>query len=392
MKIMVLGDVYSLHTRRWASHLARNNDVFMAYLPRTSPKDVAHLFGEKMPQRLRLVPLGSHHFVNLLRVPRYASMKTINLRMVHSLGLSQLKRALAEHKPDLLHAHYLPDYGWLASLTEFHPLVLSMWGQNILFAEPDGKNVLAREMFANADMVMCGDEQARARLVKYGCASEKTFIQAWGVDVQQYSPTARNEKLRDELIGSRENVLVTMVARHVKEWNVVTLVKAAPLVHDKEPNVRFLFIGNGPEEATLKKLTKNLGADGYIKFLESVKPDDIPGYLASTDIFVDTYHTDKAGGGIGVAAMEAMSSGCAMVVARRPGVERGVTDGVNGYIFKGGDHVDLANKIIKLAADRKLCHEFGKKGRELALQIGDWNKNMADVEEMYAKLIQFGQR
>jgi glycosyltransferase involved in cell wall biosynthesis len=109
-------------------------------------------------------------------------------------------------------------------------------------------------------------------------------------------------------------------------------------------------------------------------------------YIASSDIYIDTFYTDKPGGGIGVAVMEAMSCGLPIIAASRPGIEAGVTEGVNGYFFKGDSPEDLAEKILLLSKNPKLRREFGLKSRVKAVEIGDWKRNMLAVEKKYREL------
>ena len=60
MKMIIVGNVYSVHTRRWASYLAKNHGVYLAYLPRSSLSKVKSLFSSGLPANLNLLPLGSH--------------------------------------------------------------------------------------------------------------------------------------------------------------------------------------------------------------------------------------------------------------------------------------------------------------------------------------------
>jgi L-malate glycosyltransferase len=385
MRILIVGDVYSIHVRRWASYFAPGHDVYIAYLPRNSQDDVKKLFASS--ERINLVPLGSPFMTGLKRIPRAASMKAFGGKYYVTLGLKELKRAIERIKPDIMHAHYLPDYGWLASQTGFRPLALSAWGQNITFIEREKRGPLSKRMFEAADLVFAGELLAKERLVEFGCPPEVVHIQAWGIDTERFTSEARSEELRNLILGGKKGLIVTFVCSLHKDWEIPTLIRAAPIVLSEMPNVTFQIIGDGPERNTLEKLIFKLGVSEKVKLAGRIDSEDINRYLASSDLYVDTYFTDKAGGGIGVAVMEALSTGLPVVAGRRPGVEAGVKDRFNGYLFEGGSPEDMAKKMLSLLNDEEKRKAFGQKSREIAIQIGDWKKNMAEVEVLYRNAI-----
>jgi len=385
MRILIVGDVYSIHVRRWASYFAPRHEVHVAYLPRNSEEEVRKLFPEA--EKINLVPLGSPFWTNLNRIPREISKRAFGGRHYITLGLKELKSAVERIKPDIMHAHYLPDYGWLASQAGFRPLVLHMWGHTILFRGRDKDTGLSKQMFSKSRLVFAGDSKAKERLVEFGCAPEKIIIQALGVDTKQFSPASRSETLRKKLLDKHDQCMITVAYALEDFYHVETLVKAAKAIVERKGNAKIIIVGDGSERKMLENLSVSLGVANHVKFIGWVKHDAMHEYIASSDIYVDTYYSDKAGGGIGVALMEAMSCGVAIVAAKRPGVEAGVSDGVNGLLFNGENAEDLATKLISLIDNPDKRKIFGKKGRERALDIGDWEKNMADVERSYFGLI-----
>jgi len=384
VRILIVGDAYSIHVRRWASYFAPRHDVYVAYLPRNQEAEVRKLFPEA--EKINIVPLGSPFRTKLKRVPREISRKAFGGRFYMTLGLKELKRAIARIKPDIMHAHYLPDYGWLASQTGFRPLVLHMWGSTILFRGKDKNKGLARRMFGTADMVMAGDEPAKNRLVEFGCPPEKVMVQAWGVDTGKFRPQARSEALRKDLLDNPAQCMIVTAYALEDFYHVETAVEAAKLLMQKKANAKIIIIGDGRERKKLESLSSSLKVNGYVKFLGWIDHRKMHEYIASADIYVDTFYSDKAGGGIGVAMMEAMSSGVCVVGAGVSGQHAGIVPGTNGLFFRGGDPKDLGMKLLRLVEDPEKRREFGRKSRERALAIGDWNRNMADIERKYIEL------
>src|SRR3954468_12821375 len=100
MRLCLLADAASIHTRRWAEYFA-----------------------------------GRGHEVHLLsmRAAFYAGVKIHQMRpplgrggyFLAALVARRVVRALA---PDLVHAHYASSYGLWGALADYHPLILSVWG------------------------------------------------------------------------------------------------------------------------------------------------------------------------------------------------------------------------------------------------------------------------
>ncbi|MCK4266153.1 MAG: glycosyltransferase, partial [Thermoplasmata archaeon] len=289
MKILIVGDVYSIHTRRWVEHFTEKHEVYLAYLPRTSLSDVKLLFFSNHSARLTLLPLGSPNMLKILRIPRYALLKLSGNRYYFSFGSRSMKKAIKKVKPDIVHAHFLflPDHGWLTSKEEFHPLVLSVWGSDMaLVKEGSNEQRKLTQVFRKGDLVTVGDGASKKRLIEFGCDPNKIFIQAWGIDVERFSPLARKEELRSKILGKKEGLIVTFVCALKKIWDVPTLIKAVPNVISKGKNVKFLIIGEGSEKKNLQKLIESLGVGDHVTLTGRLSSEKINIYLASSDIYI----------------------------------------------------------------------------------------------------------
>jgi len=70
--------------------------------------------------------------------------------------------------------------------------------------------------------------------------------------------------------------------------------------------------------------------------------------------------------GLPVALLEAMSSGCAIVASRVPGIVDVVEDGVNGILVPPGDAAALREAIRSLLEDESLRTRLGEAARRTA--------------------------
>jgi glycosyltransferase involved in cell wall biosynthesis len=83
---------------------------------------------------------------------------------------------------------------------------------------------------------------------------------------------------------------------------------------------------------------------------------DTPAFLAGIDIFVlpSLYE------GLGVAALEAMAVGKAVVASRVGGLTDVITDGLTGFLVPPRDSKALSDAIAKLIADPSRARALGR--------------------------------
>src|SRR5574344_1589660 len=117
MKILLLSDGQSVHTKRWVSALkVRGLDVVL----------------------YSITPIVDNFYTQLGICPYsfdlFSYKKTNSLvksLINHIKGVKLLKKIIKNEKPDILHSHYLTSYSLIASFSNFHPFVVSMWGSDI---------------------------------------------------------------------------------------------------------------------------------------------------------------------------------------------------------------------------------------------------------------------
>ncbi|MBI5000813.1 MAG: glycosyltransferase family 4 protein [Euryarchaeota archaeon] len=366
MRICYIGDAQSIHLQRWARSFAqRGHEV--------------HVITDK-PAKIEGVAL--HPVKENIGKPNILA-RAVNLY----IRIRQSKKLIREMTPDILHAHFIFSYGYWGLKSGARPFIVSAWGSDIAWVKDDSiVGGITKDVIRGSDLVHTGDCAGKARLIELGCPPEKTFVQPWGVDTRRFSPSARSDDLRRKLLGREDGVIVTMVASLVPTWGIPALIESIPHIKAARNDMKIVIIGGGPEKERLDALATETGVEDMLMFTGKIPHDEVPKYLSSSDIYLDTVHIDKAGIGIGASVMEALSTGLPVLLASRHGIEEAVQNGVNGYIFDADKPRDLAVKMLGLAADAEARQRFGKASRELALRIGDWEKNMGEFERIYGKM------
>jgi glycosyltransferase involved in cell wall biosynthesis len=115
--------------------------------------------------------------------------------------------------------------------------------------------------------------------------------------------------------------------------------------------------GKGVHRERLEKALAPWINKGQISFLGVLNPEQVPGFLAKTDIFIFPSHFE----GCPNALLEAMMAGCVSMAWTL----KGITDyvligGETGFLHAVGDCENMANNIKILNENRKLLQEISK--------------------------------
>ncbi len=127
----------------------------------------------------------------------------------------------------------------------------------------------------------------------------------------------------------------------------------------------FLSIaGDGPLQDRLSELIQKLELEQYVNLLGNVKRRDIPAFLSSLDIYVQSSVSE----GSPLTIKEAMAAGLPIVSTSVGGIPEMIIDGKTGILVTHGsedEFVSSINKIINMSSsDRKI---IGEKARNFAL-------------------------
>jgi phosphatidylinositol alpha 1,6-mannosyltransferase len=170
-----------------------------------------------------------------------------------------------------------------------------------------------------------------------------------GVDTTMFSPARRTRAESDR------DVVLGYVGRLSIEKNVALLVRVErELEAVGLGGVRFLIVGHGSEEATLRRELKK------VEFAGVLRGAQLGEAYANMDVLVFPSHTDTFGNVV----LEALASGVPAVVTPDGGPKFIVRDGMTGFVT--GDD-GFAAAVAGLVRDRVRLEEMRRGAREYAL-------------------------
>lgn len=120
MKVLMVADARSVHTRRWAVSLQERGIGIVLFSLYPSPDN---FFAEK--------DIALHVF-DLFTYKQYRGIRALTgMLSGHAAAVSQLKKLIRNESPDILHAHYVTSFGLVAALAGFRPFLVSVWGSDV---------------------------------------------------------------------------------------------------------------------------------------------------------------------------------------------------------------------------------------------------------------------
>lgn len=196
---------------------------------------------------------------------------------------------------------------------------------------------------AQHDGLVCG-------LTSQGISRDRIFILPNGIDIPR-------NKAAPQQPGPVLYVGNFSQGAHWKAFDV--LIQAWSLVHRKYPHVRLHMVGGG-DHVQWERLAVKLGCRNAISFLGMLS--DISSQYESACLFVLPSRVE----GVSNALLEAQSFGLPCVVSDIPGNLTVVKDKQNGLTVPVGNHLALADAIIRLLSDPNLRGRLGGAARAKA--------------------------
>ncbi len=360
LRLCYVADLRSSHTVRWVSYFARRGHRVLVL----SPTAV------QVPG------------VNVRRIFRTATLP----KLIQLMNVIPVLWGVLSFRPNVLHAHYARIYGWLAALAFFRPLVVTVWGGDILGDQGAFSDFLGRRLtplaLRRADLVTAHSRFLRDRVVRLrGRSAGVEIVGCPGVDRRSFRPGIDTEALREELrLGDGPVVFCPRIIDPL--YNTETVVRAIPGVAREVPRVRFIFsehMGSASHIRSMKSLAVELGVGGTALFVDAISHELMPLYFNLARAMVSIPDSD----GMPQSLLEAMACGTVPVVADLPQYEGVVREGVNALTVNRKDPRSVAQALIKLLKDEDARARLSRAAAATTAEGMDYEVEMARMEKLY---------
>lgn len=295
-------------------HLFIVNDLYSQnMLQAVNPAVKIHLYGR---------PVGGKKLKTILDITKYIRNNRIQVVHCNSFDAPELLLLQPIAFPKVKILHTIHDVGQYKKLGK---LKIAL------------RNLICDRFVAISQCV-------KDDIIQYGANAGKVHVVYNAIDLTRFQPASRSHNPNDNFrIGSVARIMPEKKGQDV-------LLEAIGLIHKKYPKIQCVFAGE-PDTAhqeafcQLKETARALDIADQVSFLGNV--DDVPGLLATLDVFVLPSRYE----GFGISLVEAMAMGIPCIASCLDGPAEVLQNGKYGLLFPVGNAQELALKLEQLIED-----------------------------------------
>jgi glycosyltransferase involved in cell wall biosynthesis len=291
--------------------------------------------------------------------------------------LFQLVRVLRTHDIRLVNVHFPgPAFVYFALCRWLLPLrlVISIHGTDVLQWQESPSRALEL-LFRTADLIVapswgflrrCGDALAAFPARRMAIHN--------GTDLSDLA----GQEGRD---GSDPFVLSVS---SLDEWKGLdVLIRAVALLRDSGTTIRVVIAGEGPLRGELERLASSLGLDEQVQMIGQQTRAAVARLLRDCTMFVLASRFET----FGIAVVEALACGKAVVGTKVDGIPEIIEDGTSGILVQPDDPAALAGAIRRLLDDDDLRSRLGEAGRLRVEDRFQWQHMGANYVNVFSEVL-----
>jgi glycosyltransferase involved in cell wall biosynthesis len=361
LRVLQLGPLYINHLRRWAEHAAALGcTVYAAGHVRPGRRaidltDVAEHV-EEAPEGLLGLGTASH--------------------------VAWLRDLLLRVQPDVVHAHWLPKWAYLAAVAGDRPLAVTAWGSDVYLAVGADRRRGERAL-RSADRVLAPSPHMLREVVARGAPAQRTELVDLGVDLERFRPPSPGEqaRLRHEL-GLPDGPVILSFRAGTPIYNLDVVLDAFRILRERVDDVTLVMAhGDAPLCRPVRCALRNLDASDGVRVVGAVAHADMARYLRAATVGVSIPDTDGSPNSV----WEALACGLPVVLSDLPQIDERV--GRSEAVRLVAPRPDaVAAALSDVVAHPKLRGRMAEAARGWAVANADQRQQIARLGRVYAAL------
>jgi glycosyltransferase involved in cell wall biosynthesis len=326
--------------------------------------------------------LSTHPHGKLCEQSRVLPIRAFPLTVRNELdvrAVPKLRRLIRYEKYDIVHFHTKRAHA--LSLWLPHGVNRPRYIVTRRMDYPQARNWYTRCLYnTSVDAVIAISGPIADVLIKAGVDANRIRIIHSGIDSSRFAASGYEQTSHAgaPIIGTVSHLEQRKGHRY--------LLEAAQLLKGQGYAFKLTFAGHGSLQQQLEEMSQSLGLAQEVSFLGFVS--DVPKFLAGLDIFVlpSLYE------GLGVAALEAMAAGKAVVASRVGGLSELIKESETGLLVPPGNAQELAAAIAKLLQDKNLRSVFEQKAAARVRDEFTMQQMAKKTEDCYYETLSGGER
>jgi glycosyltransferase involved in cell wall biosynthesis len=301
--------------------------------------------------------------------------------------LSFLFNFLNKNKIDIIHAQGTRAAFWVKIAFLFlktrPKLIYTLHGLHIAH-QPFWQKypLLCLEKTSNilVEKLVCPSLSVKSLAEKYKIIkSSKIKLIYHGINIQNFNTALPFDKR--SLNIPEDYLVISAIQRLNFPKDVSTILYAFKKVKESLRDTVLLVVGSGPLMRKLQGEAQEISIAESVLFLGDRQ--DIPNILATSDIVI----LSSAFEALGLSLIEAMAAKKAVIGAKVDGIKEIVENGKNGFLVELRNEKKMAEAILLLLSDSKLCQKMGENGFEFVKAKFPLEKMLQNYQELYTSIL-----
>ena len=203
----------------------------------------------------------------------------------------------------------------------------------------------------------------------FGLPYDKINVIPNGVNLQLFSNVNVDYDFRRQYAMDNEKIIL-YVGRLVYEKGIQNLIAAMPKILDRYHDSKLIICGRGGMIDELREQVKYLGIDNKVYFAGYCDSKKMQKMYKCADVavFPSTYEP------FGIVAIESMLSGTPTIVSDIGGLNEIIEHGVTGMKSYAGNANSIADSVLALLFDPKLCANISQNAIKKVKENYNWSK------------------
>lgn len=296
--------------------------------------------------------------------------KRIKFRPLHSLSVSNVKKAIQEQNPDIIHAHDMKASfiaalacGKIPLVSHIHNNAYNSRGISLKSIAYTFAGFKAKHIFWVSDTSFSG-------YFFHNMFKSKSSILYNIIDVD-----ALIENMKKD--NTEYDYDIIYVGRLTYPKNPQRLLKVLKQAIGKKPDLKIAIIGSGELENETIKLAKELGIDSNI-FFGGFQKNPLK-MMHDSKVMIMTSRWE----GTPMCALEGMALGLPLVSTPVDGLKKLVKNGETGYLSDCDD--ELSERIVSIVENNDLHQKLSENSRQASQVINDKKVYIDELRKVYLK-------
>lgn len=313
----------------------------------------------------------------------------------------RILEAVAEHKPDIIHAHS-PALNGLAALRAAKQCGLPVVYEIRAFWEDAAvdhgtstegglryrlSRQLETHVVRRADAITTICEGLKGDLLRRGVPSAKITTIPNAVNVEQFKLITQKDTALSQQFGLDGKPVIGFLGSFYGYEGLDLIIDAMPLILNQMPQVRFLLVGGGPQDDNLKAQVDALGLKQHVIMPGRVPHSEVSRYYSLVDLLVYPRKSMRLTELVTpLKPLEAMAQGKPVIASDVGGHRELIRHSENGWLFKSDDVEDLAHNVVDILNHSERLPSVIKQGRIYVESVRNWKNSVTHYQGIYEKL------